>query len=387
MQEALSQVGEALRRAAERAQDSSGLHQEILQRAADLSAMAEPVVVLPRVASGEVHQEEADLSDGELSEEGTLDELIEVMRVTGSPRRKGAVRQTEQELSQEASTRDRVRVVQRTQANVVLRQASAIATGQRAQEIERQRQAQTQEEQVRQEEQARQERIAAKESEKEAQQQRAAREQSDAAERRAQKAADLEKKRTAKKAARATQPRIADIERQRRAMEQQPSQAPVAAEPPKLKEEQQRDLEELKRQYSQVGHNLLLLMMAETAAILEGIKRDDVQEQWEAARKKSLELPEAHQFLLIHELASGMRLTGEAVDPLWVQGAVSTGIDPNRLHPSDYFLYATSHLFFDKPAEEGTQFHDLVERRLRLLGPELPVAERIIFEWSKSHPK
>lgn len=386
-------MAEALKRAFEANPDtllSPGVTAEDLLPGIRKAAVAAPGVVFdPSHAQNHQESDKKELprpADGELSGED-LDELIEVMRLPGSSKRKGVIRQqTEQELPPETTIKERgSRVAGRTRINASLREVSTIATEQRTAEIEQQRQVQAQADQERQREQVRQERVAAREREKEQRRQDALQAQAEAAARREQKAKDSDTKREAKKAAQAAQPRRADIERQRRAT-QQPIQAP-ARKPSRSAEQQPRDLEALKGQYTQLGGNLFLLMLYPAVATFRGVTREKLQEQWESAIKETQKLPIRQQMELIHCLSAGMKLTETGADDTWVKAARNSGADPSQLYPSDYLLYGTSYFFYDNPLEDADDFHAFVTGRRRIDGPGLIAAEKTILDWAKSHPQ
>ncbi len=386
MNETLSQVGEALKRAAQRSSGSSDLHQQIMVTAEAISTVIEPETAMPGVTFNPSHRgqdEEVLLGQGEELSGAALEELIEVIMPPGSSRKKGAVRpQTEQELSPEAIVRERGRVQGRTHVNASLRQASTIATEQRAAEIEQERQAQAQEEQARQAQAARQERIAARDRQKEENQLLAERQRTEAAARRAKEAAERESKRAAKKAAQAAQPRRADIERQRRAVEVPiPATTVPQRSPVEKTADEQRELGKAEREYQRTGNDYFEMIFIPTAAALRGLKPEELDGRLHGLLDQLKIYSPRQQAELIRQLALGMQISETGISHFYRE---VYGPENNRgevLEDFDYFLHCLSFMLGYSTPEQRLSFIGFIREEAGLTRIDLPMIYRTLAKW------
>lgn len=386
MNETLSPIAEALKRAAERSSGSSDLHTQILKTAETIGVVTDQGTATPDVTFNPLHTQTDQVGEDEYLSVEALEELADSLVFPGNTRRKSAVRtQAEQApLSEEEMNR---RKAARIQARRLLMQTST-APKQTPAEIEQERRVQAQAEEARQAQAARQEAVAARDRQKEENRLIAEKQRTEAAARREQKAKDSAAKREAKKAAQAAQPRRADIERQRRAVQEPQSELrpasarpAVKARPSRLTEEEQKKFEEAKEVCAQIGRDYFKLALVPIAAKLTGVKPEEVYDRiWNLVGQFKTYSPD-QRVELVKQIALGMQISETGISPLYEKTYGSVNSHGQELGDVDYLLHSFSLLLGYFTDEQRLAFVNFIRSENVGKRMDLPLVHQATARW------
>ncbi|GEM_PF-7054248 len=150
----------------------------------------------------------------------------------------------------------------------------------------------------------------------------------------------------------------------------------------RLAEEQRRVFEQTKQSFTDIGSDRYFLECLPVVAKFKGLTLAKLAENWHGLLQPFKTCAPEQQVELVESLASGMRINGDGVDPLYKQKLREGGHGLETVaQPRSYLMWAIATLMYPSQ-EEAQPFLDFMgTRAARLEGTGWPVVCRQIADW------
>ncbi len=355
MQETLSPVGEALKRAAHRGKNSSGLTQAIRVQIADqtfkdmVKAGLTEQVLIERTRKITLERTEARNRERQIEAEQRLSLTAELRTLLG-------------EVQRQAEEREEIAEQGRIERQEELIRLRTLIGGVQSQAEEKKR--------LKDEERAsaQQRREAAREAQKQERRLVADKEQKEAAARKAKEEEEREKQRLARQTARAARQ---EAERQRR---NQTRRHQLPNRP--LPSEQQNASEEAKAQYTQIGRDFFNISFRPE----KEISIEEFIERWSALVHQLHSYSPDQQADLIGRLASGLQISEISLSSAYMKAAGTTDRNGQFFDKVDYLAYTMSDMLGYSGVKKAN-FLDAIQIKLGSEGRSLSTVHRAVAAW------